>query len=322
MASPRFIVSGLAPLVAAVVVVAGLVGCTTNPVTGRSHLSAFDESWEIQLGMEASPEFVRQNGGEVPDPQLVNYVRQIGLRLARQSERPDLPWEIHLVNTPVINAFALPGGKVFMTRGLLSKMTNEAQLAGVLGHEVAHVTAQHVNERVSQALGVQVLAAGIGVAGAATDEDWLSILGAGTQVAGTGYLLKFGRDQESEADELGVRYMANLGYNPWGQVQVMKILAAESGGGAPPEFLSTHPLPQTRIDRLSRLISQKYPSARGNTENQYGYFAERFRERALDRLKKLPPPPPPSQAQIDAINGAARVAHAGHCSTCAGGHGH
>src|SRR5690606_33049388 len=137
----------------------------------------------------------------------------------------------------------------------------KAQLAGVLGHEIGHVTGKHINDRMSQAMVLQGVVAGIGVAGEVSDEDWLSILGVGTQAVGSGYLLKFGRDQESESGSLGLRYMVALGYNPMGQVQVMDILKAASGasGSKLEEFFSTHPMPQTRIRRLEKEILQKYP---------------------------------------------------------------
>src|SRR5690606_24027651 len=137
--------------------------------------------------------------------------------------------------------------KVFMSRALMEKMTTEAELAGVLGHEIGHVTAQHIGQRMSQAYAVQAAAIGLGVAGAATDQEWMAVLGVGTQVGGTFYLLKFGREQESQADELGVRYMTQAGYSPVGQLMVMRVLRDASQGGSQMEILSTHPLPDTRI---------------------------------------------------------------------------
>ncbi|MEM6855877.1 MAG: M48 family metalloprotease, partial [Planctomycetota bacterium] len=210
---------------------------------------------------------------------------------------PNLPWNFNVLDSDQINAFALPGGKVFMSRGLLEKMTNEAQLAGVLGHEIGHVTAQHVNARMSQALIIQGIAIGTTVAGEVADDDTLRVLGVGAGLGGGVYLLKFGRDQESESDMLGVRYMTRLGYNPWGQVQVMQILKEAQGGGSGPEFFATHPLPQTRIDRLQKLIAEQYPGVRqsdGGDEayginDQYRFGERSFQTNVLDELQKLAP---------------------------------
>ena len=135
-------------------------GCSTNLATGQSQLNFISTQREIAIGSEASPKFLEEYGGEIPSTKIKQYVSDLGQRLAAQSERPELPWEFHVIDSQVINAFALPGGKVFISRGLMAKMTNEAQLAGVLGHEIGHVTAQHVGQRMTQGLIVQGVAAG------------------------------------------------------------------------------------------------------------------------------------------------------------------
>lgn len=278
-----------APLVLVALVFA-LSGCRTNAATGRLYLTGLDEAQAVQIGEEAEPQFLAENGGVVPDAGVRAYVADIGNRLAAISELPDLPWEFHVLDSRQINAFALPGGKVFMSRGLLERMTNEAQLAGVLGHEIGHVTADHVGQRMAQATAVTLLGAGIGAAGVATDEDWLKVLGVGASVGGGAYLLRFSRSNESESDDLGVRYMSKLGYNPWGQVQVMEILKEASGGGSGnllEGFLATHPLPQDRIDDLEKLISRQYRNASRDGD---GFFPERFRQNALVPLSRLPAP--------------------------------
>jgi predicted Zn-dependent protease len=294
------------------------MGCKVNEATGRSQLNFMSTEREIALGAEAAPNFVKTNGGEVPLPSLKQYVSTIGNRLAAISEEPELPWKFHVLNTDTINAFALPGGKVFITRGMLSKMSNEAQLAGVLGHEIGHVTAEHADERMSSAMILQGLAIGAGVAGAATDEDWLKVLGVGTQVAGTGFLLKFSRDQESESDELGVRYMTKVGYNPYGQVQVMEILKeASKGRGGTPEFLATHPLPETRIKRLNKHIQKEFPEA--TDPSQYMYGKENFRRNVTEPLSTLPPAPKQQPQQQRRSESIQPHNHA-HAVGCCGGH--
>jgi predicted Zn-dependent protease len=261
-------------------------GCPTNPATGKRNFNFIGQGQEIQLGNQAQPEFLASYGGEVPSPEVQAYVSDLGRRLAAVSERPSLPWEFHLVDSAVLNAFALPGGKIFVTRALVQKMSNEAQLAGVLGHEIGHVTAQHIGQQMSQATVVQGVIAGLGVA--SQNNQYLQALGLGVQAGGSLYLLKFGRDQESQADELGVRYMTRLGYNPKAQVQVMQILKAAAGGGEGVEMLSTHPLPDTRIDDLNKLIAKNYPDA--DAPGKYQYKAEEFKAGVLDKLAKLPPP--------------------------------
>lgn len=282
---------------AALLAVSGLTGCVTNDATGKSSLNLISEEKEIAIGTEAEPQFIDENGGLVPSEQVKNYVSKLGHELAAVSERPDLPWSFNVLNSEVINAFALPGGKVFISRGLIAKMNNEAQLAGVLGHEVGHVTAQHINSRMSQALIIQGIAVGASVAGEVADDDTLRVLGVGAGVGGGVYLLKFGRDQESEADILGLRYMTQIGYNPYAQVQVMQILKEAQGSGGGPEFFATHPLPQTRIDRLNELIPSEYPRARRGeqdseaygTSDLYRFGEQSFQTNVLDELQKLPP---------------------------------
>lgn len=271
-----------------------LPACSINPATGQRQFNVLSQQREIALGEEASPQFLAEYGGPIPSPAIREYVSNIGLRLASVSERPNLPWEFHVVDSEVINAFALPGGKVFMSRGLLAKMNNEAQLAGVLGHEVGHVTAQHIGQQMSQAIAVQAVAVGLGIAGAVSDEDWLKVLGVGANVGGGLYLLSFGRNQEIQSDELGVRYMTKLGYDPNGQVQVMKILKQASGGGGSIEFLSTHPLPDTRIEHLEKRIAAGTDLSPG----PYRFYEQRFKTNVLDELKKLDPPKHRRQAKL------------------------
>jgi len=263
-------------------------GCTTNPATGQKQLNMLNPDREKALGAEASPKFVKQYGGDIPSPSIRAYVSDLGHRLAAVSERPDLQWEFHAVDSAVINAFALPGGKVFVTRGLMEKLSNEAQLAGVLGHEVGHVTAQHIGQQMTRAMIITGIGVGIGVAGEQSDEDWMKVLGVGTSVGGGLYMLSYGRNQETQADELGVRYMTRIGYNPIGQIQVMKVLKqASGGGGAGMEFLATHPYPDTRIKHLRAHIRKHYPDFKD--PQKYRVYKDRYQRKVLAELKRLPP---------------------------------
>jgi predicted Zn-dependent protease len=269
-----------------------LGGCTTNAATGESRLAIgyLSRGEQIALGEEAMPQLTNEYGGEVASPRIAAYITEVGKRLAEQTEaeNPQLPWEFTLLDSPVINAFALPGGKVFMSRGLAEKMTNEAQLAGVLGHEVGHVTAEHVAERIQAATGTSLLGAIASTAAGLGDSAALQQL---TDVVvgygGQGYLLKFGRSQELEADALGMRYMTRAGYDPVGQRQVMEILAAESGAGRPPEWASTHPYPESRIGQIDDLLRTTYAGVTGT--GQVNLHEDRFRTRFLDPIGAMPP---------------------------------
>jgi len=271
----------------ALLLVATSSGCTLNPATGRRQLLLLSTEEEIALGAEAKPELINEYGGQVESTELREYVSTIGHRLSRYTEvdYPDLPWEFIVLDSPVINAFALPGGKVFVSKGLLSHMDNEAQLAAVLGHEIGHVTAQHTDERVSQSMVVQGVAQ---AAGTATEgqSGWLAqtvplIVGLG----GQGYLLSFSRDQESEADRLGLEYMTRAGYDPQGMQELIQILINTSQGSRPPEVLSTHPDPQRRLEEVNALIQAEYADTLRNPAFQL--HENRFERRAAPHL---PPP--------------------------------
>ncbi|MEA5614569.1 M48 family metallopeptidase [Nodularia spumigena] len=274
-----------------------LTGCSTNPATGSRSLTLLSWSEEKAMGAEAAPQFTAEFGGPVPDEQLQRYVTEVGQRLVAQVEPEvpsDLEWEFILLDSDVINAFALPGGKVFMTRGLASRFTDEAQLAGVLGHEIGHVTARHGNQRMSKQIGFNILigAAAVGVGIADSDSDvrkYGQYAVPAMAVGGNVVLLKYGRDEESQADQLGVRYMARAGYNPIAQREVMEVLQAASGSnaGAPPEWLSTHPYPETRIERLNQILAEQYPDAATNPA--YSRAQQRYQSQFLARLNTLPP---------------------------------
>lgn len=285
-------------------------GCQTNPATGEKFFSTLSPEQEAALGAQAAPGLTEQFGGRVENPQLQQYVTNIGQRLAKETESyfPGLEWEFTLLDSPVINAFALPGGKVFISRGLAEKLTSEAQMAAVLGHEVGHVTAQHTARRMGQGT---IFNAGLAVAGLAVgmsdaDSDVRKIgqyAVPALAVGGNLVILKFGRDEEAQADYLGMRYMSKLGYDPHAQLEVMEILKQASGsGGGAPEFLSTHPLPQTRIDRIEELLrSDEFKQTQNNPN--YQMYPERYQREFLSVLKTLPPPkqpaaaPPAGQAQ-------------------------
>ncbi|MFG0292694.1 MAG: M48 family metalloprotease [Phycisphaerales bacterium JB050] len=277
-----------------------LGACTTNAATGRTQLSLLSRTDEISLGQEAAPELIIAYGGEVPSAELQAYVTNIGMKLAAQTEgdNPSLPWSFIFLNSDVINAFALPGGQVFITRGLVERMDNEAQLAGVLGHEIGHVTARHANNRIVRQTGLSIAVA-LGTAVINPESEEMQMLVNGLVTGAGVYALTFDRGQESESDRLGMRYMSKAGYDPTGQLQVMHILKDASSGASQPEWLSTHPLPQTRIEDIEGLLRDEFAGAVSNPAN--GLYRERFQSSMLSKLNALPAPQPMSLKDAETI---------------------
>lgn len=283
-------------------ILVGLTGCTVNPATGERILTFQSWDWERQVGAEAAPGLTEQFGGETPDAEAQAYVDEVGRRLLGGIEEgvPQLEWEFTLLDSPVINAFALPGGKVFLSRGLAEKLGSESEMAGVIGHEIGHVTARHGNQRISKA----ALAAGV-VSGAAFVVDFVDddtvIARYGKvgvpliAVGGNFVMLSYGRDDELEADMLGIRYMTRAGYDPVGQRRVMETLRAAAGPSYQPEWLSTHPASETRIERIDRLLRGEYAFTQNNAEYITG--EEVYERRMLARLRRLPPAPQPPTAE-------------------------
>lgn len=273
------------------------VGCTTNPATGKSSFTLYSWEDEKQMGASAAAGLAEQFGGEVDDVIPSQYVRDIGMKLVTGIEDavPDLDWEFTLLNTDVINAFALPGGKVYFTRGLAEKLDSEAEMAGVLGHEIGHVTARHGNQRISKQIGFNAILLGSAVAVGVADADSdLRKVGQyavpGLAIGGNIVLLKYGRNEESEADMLGMRYMERAGYNPIGQLLVMQVLESVSGGGSgTPEWLSTHPFPETRIKDIQTLLDTQYAHTQSNPA--FVMNAPQYEQRMLTPLSQLPPAP-------------------------------
>ncbi len=243
---------------AVVVVLITLVSaCETAPVTGRNQLIILPESQEIQMGLQAYDEILKKEKISA-DPQANALVQRVGKRIAAATGE-DLPWEFKVIeNDKVANAFALPGGKVAVYTGLLPITQTEGGLAAVIGHEVAHATARHGGERVSQnlvtQLGLAATAAAMSNRDPATVQSVIGLLGAGATV---GVSLPFGRSQESEADRIGMIYMAKAGYDPRAAKDLwLRMAAASEGKQRPPEFLSTHPAEATRIERIEKWLPE------------------------------------------------------------------
>jgi predicted Zn-dependent protease len=230
-----------------------LSGCARNPATGQQQLMLVDERGEIAMGRDADVQ-VAARLGLVEDATVQSYVSRVGRRLAATTERPALPWSFRVVDDASVNAFALPGGFVYVTRGLLAHLNSEAELAAVLGHEMGHVTARHSASRASEA---QVATLGLAL-GALADPRIarnLDLLEAGVGLL----MLKCGRDDEREADTLGVRYVGRAAYETEASVRVLRMLGRVEQGqpqASLPEWLSTHPGSDARVRRVAQLVSR------------------------------------------------------------------
>jgi len=237
---------------AAAVAAAFVLACATNPATGRRQLMLVSEAQEIAMGREADQQAVAAYG-LYPDAKVQAYVAEVGARLAARSERPSLPWSFKVVDDPAVNAFALPGGYIYVTRGIMAHLRSEAELAAVLGHEIGHVTGRHSASQMSK----QQLAMGGLIVGMAVKPELQEFGGLAQQALGL-LFLKFGRDDENEADQLGLRYMTREAYDPREMLEVFGVLDRVSraqGGGRMPDWLSTHPSPENRLARIQGQIT-------------------------------------------------------------------
>ncbi|HEU4682290.1 MAG TPA: M48 family metallopeptidase [Gemmatimonadales bacterium] len=254
----------LAALVVAAIAIFGYFGSSVfNPITEETQrVGSITPEQEVALGLQAAPEMAQQFGGLDPDNQAQARVDQVGERLVSRSAAGKSPYrfEFHVLDDPeTINAFALPGGQIFITEGLLRRLKTPGELAGVLGHEIAHVVARHGAEHIAK----QQLTEGLtGAAVLATYDPNNPSSQTGAAVAAMiGQLvnMRFGRQDELESDRLGVRFASEAQYDPRSMIALMKILAESSEGGRQPEFFSTHPNPENRIQRIQEAVQKRYP---------------------------------------------------------------
>ncbi|MGH7741944.1 MAG: M48 family metalloprotease [Candidatus Eiseniibacteriota bacterium] len=243
-------------------------GCATNPVTGRRELSLVSSNRELQLGREGYPAVVEEYG-KYDDAALAAYVDSVGQRVARASHLPGLEWHFTVLDDPTVNAFAMPGGYIYITRGILSHLNSEAQLAGVLGHEIGHVTHRHTAEQMTQ----QQLV-GLGYTALQIAAPELQQYDAMAQQALGLIFLKYSRAHETEADELGVSYATAAGYDPHEippTYAMLKRVSQAAGSNIPP-FMSTHPDPGDREARTSQLADQASAGKSGLRVAQRDYL--------------------------------------------------
>jgi predicted Zn-dependent protease len=228
-----------------------------NPVTGETQYIGITVDQEIALGLQAAPQMAAEFGGEDPDPSAQALVDELGNLLVQSSAASQTPYqfEFHLLeDEQTINAFALPGGQIFITRALFDRLQTEGELAGVLGHEIGHVVARHSAEHIAKAQLTEGLTGAAVIATYDPDNPASANTAQIAMLIGQLINMKFGREDELESDFLGVCFINDAGYNPEELIRVMQVLAEASQGNAPPEFFSTHPNPERRIERIQEAI--------------------------------------------------------------------
>ncbi|MGE5539634.1 MAG: M48 family metalloprotease [Gemmatimonas sp.] len=258
------------PLLAAALAAALTVsGCETNPATGGRMLSLMSGDQEKQVGGEEHPKLVQEFGGEIQNAEVKRYVDSVGNLLVKTTETPDAQFTFSVLDSDIVNAFALPGGYVHITRGLMALVNTEAELAGVVGHEIGHVTARHSAQLYTRSIFANILAAGLGIATGSAELGQVAGQGAGL------YIQSYSRDNEYEADSLGVRYMSRAGFDPQQMAEFLKSLEAQSRleaqiQGLPPDsvdqfnIMATHP---RTLDRVQRAISEAAEAKASHPEN-------------------------------------------------------
>jgi predicted Zn-dependent protease len=255
-----------------------LAGCAINRVTGENQFMIMSSAQELEIGKKYGPILEKELGGQIEDDSIRQYIDSVGQKIARVSHTPNLKFTFSPVHDEMLNAMALPGGYIIITRGMLEKLQTEAQLASILGHEALHITARHSAAAMSQQIGLNILLSAAlsqtSSAGAARAAQL------GSQLVG----LKYSRDNEREADRYGMDYMVKAGYDPMGMVETMDMLEKESEI-RPVEFFSTHPSPENRRGNLIRHIG-----IRGYDYNYQGLKVgkEQYKKNVLDVLEKLP----------------------------------
>jgi len=250
-------------------------GCAVNPITGESRFMMISPQQDFEIGRQVAPEVEKQMGGRIDNKSLQNYIDSVGQRIARVSHKPYWDYYFVSLNDKSVNAFTLPGGYIFITKGMLEKLTTEAQLAGILAHEIVHVVARHYAAAASRETGeVGVMVLALALSGAKVPRGALEAADLARQILG----LRYSRKDEREADLAGLDYMVAAGYNPYGVIESMQMLEQEDAV-RPIEFFSTHPAPKNRIAYLN-----------GRIETRYGTFGglrigkEDYRKFVLERL--------------------------------------
>jgi len=255
-------------------------GCATNPITGKRELMLIPEEQDVEIGRKYAPEIEKQMGGKIPDPAIQTYVNTVGQKVAAVSQKPDIEYHFAALQDKNVNALALPGGFIFITRGMLQSLQSEAQLAGILAHEVVHVVARDSANAMSKEIGLSILLSAVTTEN--TPGSVQTVANLSNQIMG----LRYSRTDERHADVGAIGYLLDAGYNPHAMIETMQILANQNKS-RPIEFLSTHPLPETRQKYLAEAIQNRNFNI---ADTKVG--KEEYRRAILDQLSKLPPTDP------------------------------
>lgn len=259
-----------------------LQGCATSPVTGKSILVGMSESQERELDAEVSPHQFSKDMGAIQDGEVNSYVSQVGGKLASRSHRPGMPYSYRVLNANYMNAYTFPGGSMGVTRGIMTELNDEAELAALLGHEIGHVNARHAAQRQGQTLLAQV--AVIGVSAAAQDSQWADVAAIGGTIGASALLSGYSRDNEREADALGQEYMVRAGYPASGMTRLHQLLVSEEkhSPNVLETMFATHPMSAERRDTAKRLAERRYGASLSSSPQR-----ERFMDNtaSLRRLK-------------------------------------
>jgi predicted Zn-dependent protease len=230
---------------------------SVNPTTGEKQYIGLSQKDEIAMGLQSAPQMAQQMGGLSNDPRARQLVAQVGAKVVAQSvaAKSGYPFRFHVLADPrTVNAFALPGGQIFITKALLSRLETEGQLAGVLGHEVGHVIARHSAQHIAKDNLTQGLTGAFAMGTGSMSGAQIA------QMVGQMQMMKYGRDDELESDRLGLRLMSEAGYDPRALIRVMQILEKAGGGSRVPEWQSSHPIPANRIAQINDTIAKAFPN--------------------------------------------------------------
>jgi predicted Zn-dependent protease len=260
-----------------VAIALALNSCAVNPLTGDDELMFYNVDQDFKVGAAVAPKLEEAMGGRIEDESLQKYIDRVGQKIARVCHHPEWDYNYVAVESEQVNALALPGGFIFITRGMLEKLNSEAELAGILGHETAHVVGRDSMNALSKQRGMAIAS----IAAAVADPS----AGMGAFYAGQFLMLNYSREDETQADLSGLDYMVEAGYDPYGILNVMTVLEGLMER-RPIEFFSTHPLPENRLHRLRQKIAIRYGTASGSKRvGQTDY-----QKHVLDYLASHPPP--------------------------------
>jgi predicted Zn-dependent protease len=268
-------------LIAAVCGVCFLAGCAANPITGEDEMMfSRDYRSDIEIGKQVAPEVEKELKGKIEDEAIQNYIDSVGRQISRISHNPDFDYHFVAVNDKSINALAIPGGRIFITKGMLLKLDNESQLAGILAHEIVHVVARDTQNMISKQAGLGVLFI-LAISQTRSAGEMAAV-----DIARQIVELKYSRQDEQTADLGGLDYMVRAGYDPNGMIETMQMLKKEDAI-RPVEFFSTHPSPENRLSYIQAKIQTYYSAGLANVK----IGAEDYRRNVLDRLQNLPDSP-------------------------------